>query len=87
MTNFPYGVTSMGMPLAGGGMPATRGKYIYVDADYGSDANDGTSWETAYKTVAQAYSVARTNQDDVIVLSTNGVHTLTAMLDVSKNRS
>ena len=86
LTNFPYGLSSMGMPLTGGGLPATRGKYIYVDADYGSDANDGTSWDTPYKTVAQGYSAARTNMDDVIVLSTNAVHTLTAMLDVSKNR-
>ena len=85
-TNFPYGVSSFGMPIAGNGIPATNGKYIFVDADNGVDGNDGSSWESAVKTVAQAYSMARTNKDDVIILSTNGVHTLTAMLDVSKNR-
>lgn len=86
LTNFPNGVSSFGVPLAGGGLPVTSGKYIFVDATYGSDGNDGSSWEQAVKTVAQAYSMATTNKDDVIVLSTNAVHTLTAMLDVSKNR-
>jgi hypothetical protein len=86
LTNFPYGVSSFGMPIAGGGLPATSGKYIFVDATYGVDGNDGLSWLTAVKTVAKALSMATTNHDDVIVLSTNAVHTLTAMLDVSINR-
>ena len=86
VTNFPYGISSFGVTLPGGGYPATSGKYIFVDATNGSDGNDGSSWESAVKTVAQAYSMARTNKDDVIVLSTYDVHTLTAMLDVSKNR-
>lgn len=89
LTNFPYGVSSFGVPLAGSGMPPLGGKnsrYIFVDATYGADGNDGLSWDTAVKTVAQAYSMATTNNDDVIVLSTNAVHTLSAMLSVSKNR-
>jgi hypothetical protein len=86
ITNFPNGISSFGMPIAGGGMPATNGKYIFVDATYGVDGNDGSSWESAVKTVAQAYSLARTNRDDVIVLSTYASHELTAMLSVSKNR-
>lgn len=86
LTNFPYGVSSFGVPVVGGGMPATKGKYIFVDYGNGSDANDGTSWETAVKTIAQAYSMARTNQDDVIVLDTITQHELSAMLTVSKSR-
>ena len=39
-----------------------------------------------YQTVAAAYAAATTQQDDVIVLSTYGVHELTAMLDISKSR-
>lgn len=87
LTNYPDGISSMGVPVIGGGLPATSGKYIFVDADNGSDAQDGTSWNTAYKTIAQAYSVARTNKDDVIVLSTgSSSHQITTQLTVSKNR-
>ena len=86
MTDFPNGVTSNGVPLLGGGIPATNGKYIFVDATYGVDGNNGSSWDEAVKTVAQAYSLATSNKDDVIVLSTNSGHTISSMLDMSKNR-
>lgn len=88
-TNFPYGVSSFGMPLAGGGYPAITqqvGRYFFVDATNGFDGNDGLSWDTAVKTIAQAYSLVTSNRDDVIVLSTYDVHTLTEMLTISKNR-
>lgn len=86
LTNFPYGVSSFGMPVLGGGIPMSPGKYIFVDATNGVDGNDGSSWETAVKTVAQAYSMTTTNKDDVIVLNSYAVHTISAMLDVSKSR-
>jgi hypothetical protein len=89
LTNFPFGISSFGVPVAGGGMPMTanrNSKYIFVDATNGVDGNDGASWDTAVKTIAQAYSMTTTNNDDVIVLSTYADHTLTAMLDLSKNR-
>jgi len=89
LTNFPYGVSSFGVPMAGGGLPMSSsavGKYIFVDATYGVDGNDGLSWESAVKTIAQAYSMVTTNHDDVIVLSTNAIHQITTMLDISKSR-
>jgi hypothetical protein len=86
LTNFPGGITSMGMPVLGSGVPTTFGKVVFVDADNGSDGNDGSSLEAAVKTIAQAYSLVRTNRDDVIMLSTNAVHTISAMLDLSKSR-
>jgi hypothetical protein len=88
LTNFPNGVSSFGIPmLGGGGIPSTNGRYIFVDADNGVDGNDGRSWDTAVKTIAQAYSLTTSNKDDVIVLSTTDTaHTLTSMLDVAKNR-
>ena len=85
-TNFPYGITSQGVPVVGGGMPATSGRYIFVDATNGADGNDGSSWNSAVKTIAFAYTLVTTDHDDVIVLSTNAVHTLTEMLTVAKNR-
>lgn len=89
LTNFPYGLSSFGIPMLGGGVPMSGtsvGKYIFVDATYGVDGNDGLSWDTAVKTIAQAYSMTTTNHDDVIILSTNATHALTTMLDISKNR-
>lgn len=85
-TNFPGGITSQGVPVLGNGIPATMGRVIFVDADNGNDGNDGLTIQTAVKTIAQAYSMTVTNHDDVIVLSTNGTHTISAMLDVSKSR-
>ena len=86
LTNFPNGVSSFGVPIAGGGMPATSGNYYFVDATNGSDNNRGDSWTSALKTVAAAYALTTTNNNDVIVLSANAVHTISAMLDVSKSR-
>lgn len=86
LTNFPNGVSSFGIQLPAGDLPATKGRYIFVDYGSGSDGNDGLSPETAVKTIAQAYSMATTNMDDVIVLCGSSTHTLTEMLDISKNR-
>jgi hypothetical protein len=86
ITNFPNGLSSFGVPVMGGGLPATSGKYIFVDYTLGSDGNSGESTDEPVKTVAQAYSLARTNKDDVIVLMGSSTHTLTAMLNISKNR-
>lgn len=86
ITNFPNGISSNGVPLLGGGFPATSGKYFFVDATNGDDGDDGQSWDSAVKTIAQAYSLVTTNKDDVIILSTNASHELTTMLNISKNR-
>jgi len=85
-TNFPNGITSMGVPVLGGGIPASFGKFIFVNADSGSDGNDGSSMTTAIRTLAQANSIATTNKNDVILLSGYATHTVTEMLTVSKNR-
>ena len=86
ITNFPNGISSMGVPVPGNGIPVTTGRYIFVDATNGADGNDGRTLGTAVQTIAQAYSLATSNADDVIVLSTYADHTLTAMLDISKSR-
>lgn len=85
-TNFKNGVYSFGIPVIGGSIPATKGRYFFVDYTEGNDTNDGKTINTPLKTIAQAYSLARTNKDDVIILMGNASHVLTAMLDMSKNR-
>jgi hypothetical protein len=71
---------------AGGWIPTTAGKYIFVDYTLGSDGNNGLSIQEPVKTIAQANTLLTTNKDDVIVLLGSATHVLTAMLDMSKNR-
>jgi len=85
-TNFPGGISSMGVPVFGNGIPATHGKVFFVNYGTGSDGNNGLSTGKPFKTVSKAYSMATTNADDVIVLFGNSTHALTEMLTVSKNR-
>lgn len=86
LTNYPNGLTSFGIQLPAGDLPATPGKFIFVDYGNGNDNNTGEATDEAVKTIAQAYSMARTNKDDVIVLIGNSTHVLTEMLTVAKNR-
>jgi hypothetical protein len=85
-TNFPNGLTSFGIPVIGSGIPASRGKYFFVDYGVGSDGNSGTDVTRPFKTISKAYSMTTTNKDDVIVLMGSSTHVLTEMLDVTKNR-
>jgi hypothetical protein len=86
--NWPYGLASLGIPLIGGGIPASAGRYLFVDYGNGSDGVPTSNISAAkpLKTIAKAYEVARTNKDDVIVLMGSSTHILTEMLDVTKNR-
>lgn len=85
-TNFPNGITSMGLQMPANGIPATYGRYYFVDYDNGADGNDGRSMDHAFKTLAAAYAACRTNKNDVICLSAYSNHALTELLTISKNR-
>jgi hypothetical protein len=86
-TNFPNGVSSMGVPLIGGGFPLMPGNVFFVNPTTGDDTNyDGKSADKPFATIATALAACTTNNDDVIVLSTYAQHTISAMLDVSINR-
>ena len=69
-----------------GGLPVTPGTYFFVNSDTGSDGNDGLSMETPLKTVAAAYAKMTTNKYDVCVCMGAATHTISAMLDITKNR-
>jgi len=84
-SNFPNGVSSFGVPCVGT-LPFTTGRYIFVNPTTGKDGNDGLSVDSPKKTVAAAYAMATSNNDDVIVLSTYAQHELTEQLTISKNR-
>ena len=72
--------------MMGSSIPTTYGKLIFVDYDRGSDGNSGDDADHALKTIPVAYARARTNRDDVLVLSTRSAHPLTEMLTVAKSR-
>ncbi len=86
LTNFPNGISSFGMPIGGSGIPATYGDFYFVDYDNGNDGNTGKSMRKAFKTLAYAYSKVVDNHNDVIVLSANATHALSAMLTIAKSR-
>lgn len=64
-TNFPFGVTSFGVPMVGSGtIPVTAGRYWFVNGLSGNDAADGHSLAQALQTISAA--VARATASDVI---------------------
>lgn len=69
LTNFPFGVSSFGMPVLGGanGLPFT-GNYWFVKPSSGLDGNSGNSPQQALKTIARALELATANNNDVIFL-------------------
>jgi hypothetical protein len=77
----------MGVPVFGGlGIPATYGKVYFVNPDTGNDGNSGLDMQHPLATIAAAYDLVTTNNDDVIVLSGYSAHPVTELLAVSKNR-
>ena len=86
-TNFPGGITSMGIPQVGQGVPATFGNYWFVDPVYGLDGTSGQSTGNAFQTVQRAADMATTNNDDVICIrGSSTANTLSATLFVTKSR-
>lgn len=88
-SHFSGQVRADGVPLNGGGIPATYGRYVFVDADFGSDSNSGFSMDNAKLTIdgsAGGDSVMRTNRHDVMVINANSSFALTAEWTITKNR-
>ncbi|MDD3089189.1 MAG: hypothetical protein PHT95_04510 [Candidatus Omnitrophica bacterium] len=63
LTNFPHGITSMGVPILGSGQDIS-GKTWFVDGNMGSDGNTGESWDKAFKTLAKAFAVSHADIAD-----------------------
>src|SRR3990167_4422009 len=67
LTNFPHGVSSMGVPMLGGNEGLmTQGNVYFVKPSTGSDGNDGKSVDRALKTLAKAQTMATADQNDVV---------------------
>ncbi len=86
---FQWGGTPVGssVPTTFGNLAnAGPGVVYYVNPTTGSNSNRGTSMTRPLATPAQAYSLATTNNHDVIVLSANAAHAAADELAVTKNR-
>ncbi len=74
LTNYPFGVTSFGVPMLGGGVPYGVGsKVFFISGADGSDSNDGLSKDKALLTVSAAHSKMTAGNNDVAYLMGNGV--------------
>lgn len=68
VTDFPHGISSMGIPLlGGGGFPHNSGgSHYFVDSVNGNDGNEGTTWESAFKSIPVGYAYLTANKNDVL---------------------
>ena len=88
LTNFPNGVSSFGVPMIGGigGIPLT-GTWYFVNPAAGSDGNEGTSPESPFATIYQAYNKCVAGNNDVVVLIGNGSTSGTARMSTALAQS
>lgn len=65
LTNYPNGLSSMGIPVTGGMPPSFFGRYWFVDAKIGSDGNNGKSAGRPFQTMDKAFDMI--DSGDVII--------------------
>src|SRR3990167_10508675 len=79
---------ALGVPVTNGNIyfvvPAADPTYQQFEKSFNVTYLDGS--KMLQTTLAAAYAAAVSNRNDIISLSGNATHTLTAMLTVAKNR-
>lgn len=79
LTNFPYGVSSFGIPVIGAGPIVTTGLVFFVHNGVGTDANGrGTDPSRPFASIDYAVGKCRANKGDVIVAMPGHVETVVA---------
>lgn len=58
LSSYPGGIRVCGVPFYGGAGQDISGSAYFVDNNSGSDSNDGSSWERAFKTFARATEIS-----------------------------
>jgi hypothetical protein len=86
LTNYPNGISSFGIPVFGGAVPATFGNVYFVDYRNGSDGNTGKSTTKAFKTLTKAYASVASNGNDLILIDGDSEIVETAMVSITSNR-
>lgn len=84
---YQNGGAPVGLPVTfGTTQNKGAGQVWFVNSNTGSDGNSGKRMDKPFATISKAYSMATTNNHDLIVLSANGAHAATDELTVTKNR-
>lgn len=82
---YQHGGAPVGWPVSIGDKPDL--KVLFVNPDIGSDSNPGTKISKPLNSIAKAYDLARSNANDIIVLSADSSHAVdTGGLAITKNR-
>lgn len=82
---FQYGGMPVGLPFSVGNV--VNPKTYFVNPTTGSDGNTGLTVDKPFQTIDKAYTTARSNAGDTIVLSAHSSHVVpSGGLAVSKNR-
>lgn len=85
LTNFPNGITSMGIPTFGaGGMLPFAGNYFYVNETTGSDGNTGGA-QDPLATLTRALALCTSGNNDVVFV-TGTIH-VSATVAWNKNNT
>jgi hypothetical protein len=80
-TNFPNGITSMGVPLPALNDGQTAfSKYYFVNSFNGLDGNSGTSSGSAFQTIGRALDVIEAKNESGAVVFICGIPATTAIL-------
>lgn len=66
LTNFPFGVTSFGIPVLSGDTSVTTGTAFFVDSVTGSASYDGKTPATPFASLVTAIAAATASKGDVI---------------------
>ena len=76
-TNFPNGITSMGMPVVGGAV-LTTGNVFFVDSVTGLNGNSGKDKDHPFATIDYAIGRCTANKGDYIVIMPNHTEDIAA---------
>ena len=67
LTKFPNGISSMGMPVIGGGL-ITSGHVFFVHSGTGSDSNSGADTDHPLATIDAAINLCTADKGDIIIV-------------------
>jgi hypothetical protein len=88
MVNFPFGVTSFGVPLIGSGPIIATGKFFFVDSVIGANGNyRGTDVSTPLATIQAAIDLCVADRGDVIICAGRHAETLTTAGQITLNKA
>lgn len=84
LTNFPNGITSMGVPIIGSGpsIPVTQGNYWWVNSATGNTGGPGTI-DQPYSTLASLYTNSSIAANDVVIIAEGHTETISAAAGIA----